>query len=482
MITTNSSFIPSTPRATSVLPCGKRSSIGHFRWKSLALVCCLIHPVSAAEFGDFYYTDNGTTITIDNYIGLGGAVSLPASIVGKPVTAIADGAFQTRPEITGVTIPDSVTSIGIRAFQECPNLASVSIPSTVTNIGARAFYRCSSLPSVTIPSGVTVLQEGLFSDCYALSNVTIPSSVTTIGDNSFSNCSGITSLTIPSSVTTIGRRAFEECSGLASVTIPTSVTSIGSYAFNDCTALTNVVLPSSVTSIADYAFSACKGLTSVTIPASVTSIGNRAFEYCWKLPTVTIPPGVTSIGFEAFYNCSLLTTATFLGNAPSSMGTNVFANAAPNFNIIYPSSASGFTTPTWQGYPAGPGRASTAPEIVVEQPVKSGLVDGKSKKSFGTVKIGKAGAPKTFTIRNTGNATLTGINVSLVGKHAKDFILTKPGKTSLPPASGITAPSTTFKVTFKPKSKGNRSAAIRIKSNDTNENPFDIPLTGAGAR
>jgi hypothetical protein len=473
----SSKYFPFPIRPNEVMFPPTRSFRSLLCWKILVVIGFLCHPVSGAEFGDFYYTDNGTTITIDNYIGLGGAVSLPASIVGKPVTAIADGAFQTRPEITSVTIPNSVTSIGIRAFQECPNLTSVSIPSGVTNIGSRAFYLCSSLPSITIPSGLTVLQEGLFSDCYALSNVTIPSNVTTIGDNAFKDCSSITSLTIPSSVTTIGRGAFEECSGLASVTIPTSVTSIGSYAFNDCTALTNVVLPGSVTSIADYAFSACKGLTSVTIPASVTSIGSRAFEYCWKLPTVTIPAGVTSIGFEAFYNCSLLATATFLGNAPSTMGTNVFSNAAPSFKIIYPSSASGFTTPTWQGYPAGPAKSPTVPEIVVEQPVKSNLIDGKSKKSFGTVKVGKIGSAKTFTVRNTGTASLTGIKVSLVGKHAKDFILTKSVKTSLPPAA-----ATTFKVTFKPKAKGTRIAALRINSNDKDENPFDVPLTGTGSR
>jgi hypothetical protein len=38
--------------------------------------------------------------------------------------------------------------------------------------------------------------------------------------------------------------------------------------------------------------------------------------------------------------------------------------------------------------------------------------------------------------------------------------------------------STTFTVTFTPSAAGARSAAIHIASNDANESPFDITLTG----
>jgi hypothetical protein len=49
-----------------------------------------------------------------------------------------------------------------------------------------------------------------------------------------------------------------------------------------------------------------------------------------------------------------LTSAFFLGNAPSGFGSTVFYAAAPNFSIYYPPTASGWSTPTWQGYPAQP--------------------------------------------------------------------------------------------------------------------------------
>jgi hypothetical protein len=120
--------------------------------------------------------------------------------------------------------------------------------------------------------------------------------------------------------------------------------------------------------------------------------------------------------------------------------------------------------------------ALPAPEIVVEQPKGSNMVDGKAKKSFGTVKIGRAGAARTFTIRNIGTANLTGLAVSKSGAQVKEFIATSPAKTSLTPGA-----STTFKVTFRPVAKGTRKATIHIKSNDANETSFDIKLTGLGA-
>lgn len=117
------------------------------------------------------------------------------------------------------------------------------------------------------------------------------------------------------------------------------------------------------------------------------------------------------------------------------------------------------------------------PEIVVQQPTGSDLVDGAVKKSFGTVVIGKTGTAKTFTIKNIGQANLTGLAITKTGKQAKDFIVTAPGKVTLAPGQ-----STTFKVKFQPAAKGVRNAAIHLKSNDANESPFDISLTGTGAK
>jgi hypothetical protein len=115
------------------------------------------------------------------------------------------------------------------------------------------------------------------------------------------------------------------------------------------------------------------------------------------------------------------------------------------------------------------------PEIVVEQPKGNGLYAGWSKKTFGKVKVGKTGVAKTFTIKNTGTANLSGLAITKKGKNAKDFIVSSPLNTSLTQGG-----STTFRVTFKPKAAGTRNAAIQIRNNDPDENPFNINLSGFG--
>lgn len=116
-----------------------------------------------------------------------------------------------------------------------------------------------------------------------------------------------------------------------------------------------------------------------------------------------------------------------------------------------------------------------APEIAVEQPVGTSLVDGTAVKDCGSLLVGTEGAINTFTIRNTGNVDLTGLAITTDGSNASDFEITQPELTTLTPTG-----STTFTVVFKPTAVGARSAAIHIASNDADESPFDIHLTGTG--
>jgi Abnormal spindle-like microcephaly-assoc'd, ASPM-SPD-2-Hydin len=113
-----------------------------------------------------------------------------------------------------------------------------------------------------------------------------------------------------------------------------------------------------------------------------------------------------------------------------------------------------------------------APEIVVQQPAGTDLVDGASTLSFGDSNIGSA-VTKTVTVRNSGGANLTGLAVTCSGTNASDFTLGSIGATTIGP--GV---DTTFTVTFTPTAGGSRTATLQIASNDTDENPFDINLLG----
>jgi uncharacterized repeat protein (TIGR01451 family)/CSLREA domain-containing protein len=116
-----------------------------------------------------------------------------------------------------------------------------------------------------------------------------------------------------------------------------------------------------------------------------------------------------------------------------------------------------------------------APEITVEEPPGTPLSSGATD-DFGNQNVGTTSAAKTFTIKNNGTSDLTGVAVTLDGTNSGDFTLDASGT-----ASTVTpGNSTTFAVTFTPSATGSRIAAVHIASNDGDESPFDINLTGNG--
>jgi hypothetical protein len=203
--------------------------------------------------GQFVYSTNDGVLTIIEYTGSGGAITIPNSAYGL-----------------------SVTSIGEGAFEDCNGLVSATIGTNVTSIG-----------------------ENAFAFCYHLTSITFPASVTSIGQTAFSNCLGLTNITIGASVTNIGYNAFMYCPDLTSVTIAAGVTSIGESAFYDCSGLTIVTIPASVTNIGHYAFMSCPHLTSVYFKGNAPAIGWTAFDH--DKATVYYLPGTTGWGASYAY-------------------------------------------------------------------------------------------------------------------------------------------------------------------------------------
>jgi hypothetical protein len=111
-------------------------------------------------------------------------------------------------------------------------------------------------------------------------------------------------------------------------------------------------------------------------------------------------------------------------------------------------------------------------DIAVEQPFNSNIADGGTK-SFGNVAVG-ANSSLNFVIKNTGNANLTGLTISQDGADAGMFTVTANPTAPVGGPNGTTA----FTVRFAPTSVGLKTAAIHIASNDPDESPFDITLTG----
>ena len=102
------------------------------------------------------------------------------------------------------------------------------------------------------------------------------------------------------------------------------------------------------------------------------------------------------------------------------------------------------------------------------------LPDG-SKIDFG---IGSTENSKStiFSVENGGddNLILNGLPViEITGADAGQFYVTKQPDASITPGG-----STTFEITFAPTSSGEKTAKVAISSNDSDENPYDIHLTG----
>jgi YD repeat-containing protein len=125
----------------------------------------------------------------------------------------------------------------------------------------------------------------------------------------------------------------------------------------------------------------------------------------------------------------------------------------------------------------GTGMKELKPEIAVLQGsgAKKNLKDNKSTRDFGVVKVSASSKPMVFTIKNTGTAPLKKVKVTLSGKQARDYKVVKQPSKSVKPGK-----STQFKVVFKPGKPTTSKALLKIASNDKDENPFRVKLTGKG--
>ena len=170
---------------------------------------------------------------------------------------------------------------------------------------------------------------------------------------------------------------------------------------------------------------------------------------------------------------------TVTGDGPFAPGATATLTATPDqgyFFSEWSGDASGATNPLGVIMDTNKTIGATflpgPPEIQVRQPASTNLADG-GVKSFGTVAVNGTSS-LIFTIKNTGQGDLTGLGILIDGADAGMFTVT------VPPVAPVAGPlgSTTFIVQFAPTSAGPKTAALRLASNDADENPFDLALLG----
>ncbi len=175
----------------------------------------------------FTYTTNNGTITITKYTGSGGAVTIPDTINGLPVTGIGGSAFYGCTNLSSVTIGNSVSSIGPWVFDHCTSLTMITVDGSnpsyssmdgvLFNKNQTTLIQCPGAKSgsYTVSNSVTFIDYGAFEGWSSLTNLTIANSVTSIGGEAFAGCTGLTNLEMKN-VTSIGYSAFAGCASLKS--------------------------------------------------------------------------------------------------------------------------------------------------------------------------------------------------------------------------------------------------------------------------
>ena len=183
----------------------------------------------------------------------------------------------------------------------------------------------------------------------------------------------------------------------------------------------------------------------------------------------------------------------FLVKAPGTvLAQDARGAGAPNFLIVTNvTSGSYYLKVTGSGsskgaytvlakWTAAPGVAGS-PEIGLvgfgAAPIADGtrtakIADGTD---FGMVEVTADSRSTTFSVRNTGKATLTLSPVRLSGSGAAQFRVT-----TQVPATVAAGRSAAFQITFDPTVSGRHDASVTLPNNDANEAPYDFVVSGTG--
>ncbi len=173
--------------------------------------------------------------------------------------------------------------------------------------------------------------------------------------------------------------------------------------------------------------------------------------------------------------------------------TSVAASGSTTFNVAFDPTVNGAVTATlsianddadeapYTFSVTGTGTGG-APEIAVTGNGQNiahtdATPDAADHTDFGAMLVPAGTVVRTFTIQNSGSATLNlGANaVSIAGAHAADFSVTAQPATQVAAAA-----SSQFTITFDPSALGARTATVSIANDDADEAPFTFAISGTG--
>ena len=272
---------------------------------------------------------------------IAGALKIPASLGGLPVTEIGDGAVMSHYGIVSVELPSSVEKIGASAFAYCYSLEEINILDSVKSVGAGAFaYDSKLLDSASHPGLVMVdgwvvgygedfhdatldlhafrgVAGRAFESCAVLEKIIMAPQISILCYEAFRNCTNLTQVSFCEGLEEIEEGAFRG-SGLVAANLPDGLKKLGFYVFYHAP-LEYLRMPVSLENkgssfycdsylktidiatriIESGFFQRCSNLENVILRESVEEIEDFAFGDNCNLKTLVVPPSVTK--FDGTY-------------------------------------------------------------------------------------------------------------------------------------------------------------------------------------
>lgn len=255
--------------------------------------------------------------------------------VPNGITEIWGGAFKGCPNLTTITLPDSIKKVAKSAFNmeifdENKKVVSnnkltcnlspklyVRLVKKTQQIAGQCLYKFAGQPDfitvkgvlytyqgteskIRIPDDVTEIYMGAFYENAVIEEVTVPSSVKEMGKWAFYWCNNLKKVVFEDNgVQRIEEQCFMNCRKLEEVHLPEGLGVIMHAAFEGTASLKRVELPKTLWSVSDGAFS-LSGLETIEVPEKMKNISGGAFKYS-KIEGGTIKvPAECNVAKDAF--------------------------------------------------------------------------------------------------------------------------------------------------------------------------------------
>lgn len=298
------------------------TSIGDYAFYGTHSLVNVVLPKGIKKIGDHAFSEARSLESIDIPEGIEKiadyAFSYTTSLVKinlpRGITSIGDYAFIATSSLLKIEIPNSVVELGQAAFlgsaisevifeknsqikkirpltfASTPNLTNVTIPNSVVNIETFSFFSATNLTNIELSENLVCIGLGAFYQT-SLTSIVFPQGLINIGPGAFAE-TALTHVVLPANLTSLEPRAFALNSSLKAIDVAS--------ANNTYVSLNGVVYNKNMTELIIYPLGKEQSLFEV--PASVTKIGAFAFTGGEELISIILPNKVRYIDPEAFYH------------------------------------------------------------------------------------------------------------------------------------------------------------------------------------